>query len=200
MIIIFQNYKDIHNAKLCNNTKVIKKIVEFKINKTIFIIKTKHIYMFREMRRKKQALSEEECIDILINEPRGVLAVLGDNDYPYAVPLSHAYIDGKIYFHGTKKESHLRDSIEKHDKVSFCVLDKGVKSDSWWYTFRSVIVFGRMKTIDDEDLKIEKLTHFGNKFFPTEEETKSEIDKLLDVTELYEITIEHMSGKIVKEK
>lgn len=156
--------------------------------------------MFREMRRKKQALSEEECIDILINEPRGVLAVLGDNDYPYAVPLSHAYIDGKIYFHGTKKESHLRDSIKKHDKVSFCVMDKGVKSDSWWYTFRSVIVFGKMKTIDDKDVKIEKLTHFGNKFFPTEEETKLEIDKLLDVTELYEITIEHMSGKIVKEK
>ena len=52
--------------------------------------------MFREMRRKKQDLSEEECIDILINEPRGVLAVLGDNDYPYAVPLSHVYVDGKI--------------------------------------------------------------------------------------------------------
>ena len=50
------------------------------------------------------------------------------------------------------------------------------------------------------DEKIEKLTHLGNKFFPTEEETKSEIDKLLDVTELYEITIEHMSGKIVEEK
>ena len=49
-------------------------------------------------------------------------------------------------------------------------------------------------------LKIEKLTHLGNKFFPSEEETKSEIDKLLDVTELYEITIEHMSGKIVEEK
>ena len=105
--------------------------------------------MFREMRRKKQALSEEECIDILIKEPRGVLAVLGDNDYPYAVPLSHVYV---------------------------------------------------VKTIKDRDTKIEKLTHLGNKFFPSEEETKSEIDRLLDVTELYEITIEHMSGKIVEEK
>ena len=156
--------------------------------------------MFREMRRKKQALSEEECVNILINEPRGVLAVLGDNDYPYAVPLSHVYVDGKIYFHGTVMESHLRDSIERHEKVSYCVIDKGVKSDSWWYTFKSVIVFGRMRTIKDKDLKIEKLTYLGNKFFPTEEETKSEIDRLLDVTKLYEITIDHMSGKIVKEK
>ena len=71
--------------------------------------------MFREMRRKKQALSEEECIDILINEPRGVIAVLGDNDYPYTVPQSHVYVDGKIYFHGTIKSSHMRDSIEKHE-------------------------------------------------------------------------------------
>ena len=72
--------------------------------------------------------------------------------------------------------------------------------DDWWYTFKSVIVFGRMKTIKDKETKIEKLTQLGNKFFPTEEETKEEIDRLLDVTELYEITIEHMSGKTVEEK
>ena len=156
--------------------------------------------MFREMRRKKQALTEEECIDILTKEPRGVLAVLGDDDYPYAVPLSHVYVDGKIYFHGTIKDSHKRDAIERHEKVSYCVIDKGTKSDSWWYSFRSVIVFGRMKTIKDRQTKIEKLTHLGNKFFPSEEETKDEIDRLLDVTELYEITIEHMSGKTVQEK
>ena len=153
------------------------------------------------MRRKKQALSEDECIDILINEPRGVLAVLGDDEYPYAVPLSHVYVDGKIYCHGTIKDSHKRDAIENHDKVSYCVMDKGVKAeDDWWYTFKSVIVFGRMKTIKDKETKIEKLTQLGNKFFPTEEETKEEIDRLLDVTELYEITIEHMSGKTVEEK
>jgi nitroimidazol reductase NimA-like FMN-containing flavoprotein (pyridoxamine 5'-phosphate oxidase superfamily) len=156
--------------------------------------------MFREMRRKKQALSEEECIDILINEPRGVLAVLGDDEYPYALPLSHVYVDGKIYFHGTIKDSHKRDAIERHEKVSYCVMDKGTKSDSWWYTFKSVIIFGKMRTIEDRDAKIEKLTQLGNKFFPSEEETKDEIDRLLDVTELYEITIDHISGKIVKEK
>ena len=156
--------------------------------------------MFREMRRKKQALSEEECIDILINEPRGVLAVLGDDEYPYALPLSHVYVDGKIYFHGTIKDSHKRDAIERHEKVSYCVMDKGTKSESWWYTFKSVIVFGKMRTIEDRDAKIEKLTQLGNKFFPSEEETKDEIDRLLDVTELYEITIDHISGKIVKEK
>ncbi|SFL50538.1 hypothetical protein SAMN02910297_01085 [Methanobrevibacter olleyae] len=153
------------------------------------------------MRRAKQALSEEECVDILINEPHGVLAVLGDDEYPYAIPLSHVYIDGKIYFHGTIKNSHKKDAIRKHDKVSFCVIDKGIKAENeWWYTFKSVVVFGRMKTIDDVEDKINKLSHLGNKFFPSEEETKSEIDRLLNLTELYELKIEHISGKIVEEK
>lgn len=45
--------------------------------------------MFREMARKKQLISEEECIELLKKEPRGVLSVLGDDDYPYGMPLNH---------------------------------------------------------------------------------------------------------------
>ena len=156
--------------------------------------------MFREMRRKNQELSKEECIEILTNEPRGVLALLGDNDYTYSLPISHVYVDGKIYFHGAM-EGHKHDAVKKHSKVSFCVMDKGIKKpDSWWYTFKSVIVFGKIKTINDEAEKIDKLTYLGNKFFPTPQDTENEINKLLNQTEVFEITIEHMTGKIVKEK
>ena len=156
--------------------------------------------MFRKMRRIGQEIPKEECEEILTNEPRGVLALLGDDDYPYAIPMSHVYVDGKIYFHGAQ-EGHKNDAVKRHTKVSYCVMDKGVKAeDSWWYTFKSVIAFGRIKTLTDRDEKIEKLTHLGDKFFPTHEETLDEINRLLDRTEVFEITIEHMSGKIVKEK
>ncbi len=156
--------------------------------------------MFRKMRRHGQQLSDEECIDILINEPRGVLALLGDDDYPYALPMSHVYVDGKIYFHGAK-EGHKIDAIKRHSKVSYCVTDRGIKAeDSWWYTFKSVIVFGKITTLTDNDDKIYRLTHLGNKFFPTPEETENEIERLLDRTEVFEITIEHMTGKVVQEK
>ena len=156
--------------------------------------------MFREMRRIGQQLSEDDCIDILTNEPRGVLALLGDNDYPYALPMSHVYVDGKIYFHGAKS-GHKIDAIKRHSKVSYCVIDRGVKAEgSWWYTFKSVIVFGKITALTDEQDRIDKLTHLGNKFFPTQEETEDEISRLLDRTEVFEITIEHLSGKIVKEK
>lgn len=156
--------------------------------------------MFREMRRKHQELSEEECIEILTNEPRGVLALLGDNDYPYAIPMSHVYVNGKIYFHGAM-EGHKHDAVKKHSKVSFCVIDKGVKKENnWWYTFKSVIVFGKIKIITDVAEKIDKLTYLGNKFFPTPQDTEDEINRLLERTEVFEITIDHMTGKIVKEK
>ena len=152
------------------------------------------------MRRIQQQLSYDECIEILTNEPRGVLAILGDDDYPYAVPMSHVYVDGKLYFHGSKS-GHKHDAIKKHSKVSYCVMDKGVKAnDSWWYTFRSVVVFGKIIILADKQDRIDKLTHLGNKFFPSEKETEDEIDRLLDKTEVFEITIEHMTGKIVKEK
>ncbi|WP_295589092.1 pyridoxamine 5'-phosphate oxidase family protein [uncultured Methanobrevibacter sp.] len=152
------------------------------------------------MKRIGQAISKEECEEILTNEPRGVLALLGDDDYPYAIPMSHVYVDGKIYFHGAQT-GHKNDAVKKHSKVSYCVIDKGVKAkDSWWYTFKSVIVFGKIKTLTDLDEKIEILTHLGDKFFPTHKETVDEINRLLDRTEVFEITIEHMSGKIVKEK
>ena len=156
--------------------------------------------MFRQMRRYKQELTEEECIDILTKEPRGVLALLGDEEYPYAIPMSHAYVDGKIYFHGAK-EGHKKDAVKKYPKASYCIVDKGIKNeDEWWYTFKSVIVFGKIRTIDENIEKIDKLRHLGNKFFPTPEETEKEIKRLLDRTEVFELTIEHMSGKITVEK
>lgn len=139
-------------------------------------------------------------MEILTNEPRGVLALLGDDDYPYALPMSHVYVDGKIYFHGAM-EGHKNDAVKRCDKVSYCVMDKGFRKDGdWWYTFKSVIVFGKIRILTDKDEKIDKLTYLGDKFFPTHEETVSEINRMLDRTEVFEITIEHMSGKLVREK
>lgn len=156
--------------------------------------------MFRNMRRAGQELSKEECEEILISQPRGILAILGDYDYPYTVPMNHVYVDGKIYFHGAQT-GHKNDAIKNYSKCSYCVLNEGVKEeDNWWYTFKSVVVFGKIKTISDDDRKVEILTVLGDKFFPTHEETVDEIDRLLHKTEVFEITIDHMTGKLVREK
>ncbi len=152
------------------------------------------------MRRINQQLSDDECIQILNNSSRGFLSVIGDEEYPYVFPLNYVYSDNKIIFHSAL-EGHKIDSIKRKDKVSFCVLNNGKKAkDGWWNIFKSVIIFGKIKKIEDEDEKIQKLRLLGNKYFPSEEYTEEEIRNSSERALVLELNIEHMTGKIVTEK
>ena len=156
--------------------------------------------MFRKMRRYKQELSQEECQDILTHEPRGVLSVLGDDGYPYGIVMDHWYNaeDGKLYFH-CAKEGHKIDAIKAHDKVSYCVHDEGHRNEGEWpLHIKSVIVFGRIRIIKDEAKMREICTNLYRKFSDDEEALKEELVHLKRVMCL-EITVEYMTGKLVKE-
>ena len=107
--------------------------------------------MFREMRRKRQQLSEKEAAAVLERGTSGVLAVLGDGGYPYAVPLSYVYQDGKIYFH-CAGSGHKLDGIRNCDKVSFCVIDQDeVHPEKYTTYFRSVIAFGKARILEEDE-------------------------------------------------
>ena len=122
--------------------------------------------MFREMRRFKQRISEEECIEILKAQPRGVLALTGDDGYPYALPLDYIYEEGKLYFHGAR-EGYKLDCIRKNNKASFCVLNEGVKNEGEWFLrFKSVIIFGQIRFIDDLEEALVHLRRLGLKYYP----------------------------------
>ena len=157
--------------------------------------------MFREMRRFKQQIPNEECIEILKNEPRGVLSVLGDNGYPYGVPMDHWYseIDGKLYFH-CAKDGHKLDAISKCDKVSYCVMDKGYqKEGEWALNIRCVILRGHIRRVDDEKLAIRIGTAITRKFTDDEEYLQHELEHALPRAQCLEFIPVHMSGKLVKE-
>ena len=156
--------------------------------------------MFRKMRRFKQQLSERECLEVLEKEPRGVLAVLGEEDYPYAVPLDFLYRDGKLYFHGAR-QGHKLDAIRRHDKVSFCVMDEGFRREGEWaLNIRSVIVFGRIRAMDyDEDGIEDLLRAVGNKYNPDPADVERELRNAIGRVQMLELTIEHMTGKLVNE-
>ena len=154
------------------------------------------------MRRFAQQISEEKCIEILKNEPRGVLSVLGDDGYPYGMPMDHWYCeeDGKLYFHGAK-EGHKLDSIKACDKVSYCVYDEGYRNEGEWHlNIKSVIVFGRVEFIDDEEKVIEISRKLSHKFTNDDNYIDEEIRRSLKGTAMFTLKIEHISGKIVKEK
>ena len=157
--------------------------------------------MFREMRRKAQALSLEECVSVLTEEKRGVLSVLGDDGYPYGMPLNHWYDaeEGHLYFHGGKA-GHRVDAVKAHDKVSYCVYDAGYRQEGdWALHVRSVIVFGRLRPVEDSSRAMEVCRKLCYKFTSDEGYIDDEILRHGGGTLVYELVPEHMTGKLVKE-
>ena len=153
------------------------------------------------MLRNKQRLTTKECIEILKCEPRGILSVLGEDDYPYGMPLNHYYCeeDGKLYFHGGRN-GHKIDAIRHHDKASFCVYDQGFRQEGEWFLrIRSVIVFGRIEIIEDQKKTYEIARKLSYKFTKDEEYIESEIQKSGPGTLLFALKPEYMTGKLVKE-
>lgn len=157
--------------------------------------------MFRKMRRFKQAVSEDICKEILKTEKRGVLSVIGDEGYPYAIPTNFYYdeAENRIYFHGAKS-GHSIDAITKCHKVCFTVWNQGELRDDWAPYVTSVIVFGKASLPDDPDLTYEKVRQIGLKYYPTVEEVDEELALDISRTQLTQLDILHMSGKLVHEK
>lgn len=156
--------------------------------------------MFREMRRKKQALSREECLAILEHGSSGVLAVAGDNDYPYAVPLNYIYHDNRLYFH-CAKTGHKLDAIGRNSKASFCVIGQDqIMPEEYTSYFRSVIAFGRARVLEGDSEKRAALEILAAKYSPDQELGRAkEIDKLFPQVCMVELTIEHLTGKEARE-
>ena len=157
--------------------------------------------MFHNMLRSRQQLPEEECIELLKNEVRGVLSVLGDEDYPYGMPINHYYCeeDGKIYFHSGQK-GHRTDSMRRHDKASFCVYDSGVQKEGHWsLNIRSVIVFGRIEFIEDQETIYSICRKLCLKFTDDEADIEDVIRTAGPSTLMFALVPEHISGKLVNE-
>ena len=172
------------------------------LNKNMFLPRNAYFFLevymvFREMRRKKQTLSQQEIANILHKGTSGVLALLGDNDYPYAVPISYVYDDGKIYFHSAKS-GHKIDAIQKTAKASFCVIDKDLIVPAEYTTyFRSVIAFGQIRVIEDDREKRAAIEKLAIKYAP--EDTAANRDNTINrgwkPLCMLEMTIEHITGK-----
>lgn len=153
--------------------------------------------MFRPLRRIRQALSDEEINNILDCGTTGVLALHGDDGYPYAVPLNYLFDRNKIYFH-CACTGHKLDAIKKESKASFCVIghDQVVPEEYTSY-FRSVIVFGSIRILDDDEEKYRVIDRFAEKYVPDDlkENRRKAIEKSWEGLCILEMSIDHSSGK-----
>ena len=156
--------------------------------------------MFRKMRRYKQQLADEEAIAVLERGKTGVLAVIGDEGYPYTVPINYVYTDGKVYMHSALT-GHKIDAIRACDKASFCVIDADdVVPADYSTNFRSVVAFGRVRIVEDEREKMMSIRLLGDKYNPNQPESlDAEVSKSFARLHMIALDIEHMTGKQSKE-
>ena len=157
--------------------------------------------MFRPMRRIKQQLSDAEALEILAKAKRGVLSVVGDDGWPYGIWLNPHYRreDERIYFHGAK-EGHKIDALRRDARVSFTVIDDGVQDEGGWaYTFRSVVVFGRIEFVEDQAFALELCRELARRFNPSEEDIEKEIRMAGARFQVLCLIPEHITGTRVHE-
>lgn len=151
--------------------------------------------MFREISNKKKVLPAEEAEEILVSGEEGVLATVGEDGYPYAVPLNYVYHNGSIYFHCALK-GHKLDNIAFSSKVSFCVyVDTELLPSKFSTKFRSVVIFGRAEEVEGDE-KEDALLALVHRFSPDhvpagEKYIRNDMDK----TRVIKINIEHKTAK-----
>ena len=159
--------------------------------------------MFKPIRKKINEIDRAATEALLTSNRRGVLAMNGDNGYPYAIPINYFYDNEtqRIYFHGAKA-GHKVDALKASDKVCFTVYgDERIDESKPWAPYvQSAVVFGRCRLLEVGPESIARLKEFAMKYYPDEALADEQIDRNGRATQMFEITIEHMSGKQVQEK
>ncbi len=154
--------------------------------------------MFRKMRRKDKQLPDEETIEILKSGEEGILATIGKDDYPYAVPLNYAYHENCIYFH-CALSGHKIDNMNHNSKVSFCVVrDTKLLPEEFSTKFKSVVLFGTAQEVFDDEKKeglMVLIKRLSGDHIPAGEKY---IKNAWDQTRVFRVDIDHITGKAGK--
>lgn len=153
------------------------------------------------MRRLRQELGQAECEEVLRRRKSGVLCLVGDGGYPYGVPMSHIYYEGKLWFH-CALSGHKLDAIGRGSKCCFTVIDRDeIISARFTTAYRSVIAFGQIRPVNDEAVRQHIGEAIGRMLCPDEspEALQAELDAALHRCVILEMTIDHLTGKIGKE-
>ena len=158
--------------------------------------------MFRPIRKKKNEISTDAAKALLRSSRRGVLAVNGDDGYPYAIPINYLYDEEneKIIFHGAKA-GHKVDALKKNDKICFTVFgNEMVKEEAWAPFLQSVVVFGRCHLVESQEDAIALVKKFAAKYYPNMDMVNEEAASSGRAVQMFEIQIEHLSGKEIQER
>jgi len=155
--------------------------------------------MFHEMRRRDRALTEPEAWEILARSEWGVLSTMGEDGWPYGVPVNHVVLNGRIYLHCAQK-GHKLENIAFETKVSYCAVASSEVSPADLATnFESAILFGRAVVVSDDSEKRQALEALLKRFAPQHPEEGTEAMRTeFGRTAVVRLTPEHLTGKARK--
>lgn len=156
--------------------------------------------MSHEIRRKDRELPEEEAYAILQKAGDGVLATMGEDGYPYAVPMNHVLADGALYLHSAV-EGHKLDNLAFCDLVSYCVVSaRAVVPAELSTNYRSAVVFGRAVDVTAPEEKRRGLMALLHRFAPNHMENGlKELERDFERTKVLRIDIHRITGKARKQ-
>ncbi|WP_277302422.1 pyridoxamine 5'-phosphate oxidase family protein [Veillonella caviae] len=158
--------------------------------------------MFRPVRRKANEMGSSATEALLKVSRRGVLAMQGENGYPYAIPINYFYDEStrEIYFHGSRFGYKI-EALGKSAKVCLTVVGEEVIKDEDWAPYvQSAVVFGTCCLMEHNDEAMARLKQFAMKYYPDEHLVDDQIARSGRPTQMFIISIDHMSGKEVQEK
>lgn len=153
------------------------------------------------MRRARQALDEQSCIEILKRNKYGVLALNDPEGYPYQIPMNYAYADGVLIFH-CATVGHKVDLFEDDPRSSFCVVDyHETRTELISSVYRSVVVTGNLVEIQDPVEKREALFSLSRACFEdiTDVAIENEVEKVWNHVMTLKLIPTDICGKQAKE-
>jgi nitroimidazol reductase NimA-like FMN-containing flavoprotein (pyridoxamine 5'-phosphate oxidase superfamily) len=153
------------------------------------------------MRRADKAMPEERASEMLENGFSGRLGTVGQDGWPYVVPLLYVWMDGQIYVHNSRARGHLRENVDHEPRVCFEVDEPGpafayrrFECDTS-VAYLSVMAFGRVRVVEDREEKTRFCAALMRKYGdPTWDRPLAFFPRLDDIT-VYAIAIERLTGK-----
>lgn len=160
--------------------------------------------MLPPMRRKRQEMDPTDVLALLRAGDYGVLAVHGDDDYPYTIPINYVFLEqgldgsaekGAFYFH-CALDGHKMTAARRNPKAGFCVVEQhDVVPEKFATTYRSVVAFGKLRIVDQDEMR-DALYKLTKRFDPEAHETiLAEIEKDAPRCTVLELKAEHITGK-----
>ena len=154
-----------------------------------------------QIRRADKIMSNDDARQTLSRGHSGRLATMSADGFPYCIPLLYLWIDGEVYLHTTSARGHLRANIEREPRVCFevdeqeGVFDYGRFECDSGLAYRSVCLFGRIRIVDDRDVKQRFCEALMAKYGKPETRRPKGFFPRIDVITVYAIAVERITGK-----